>query len=309
MAKFDEAWKAFFSDNRRFADIMNMYCYQGEQVVKPEDVKEADTGQKVKVRDTVRKIVQGQKVMICGIENQEMLDHSLAARIMGYDHGDYEKQIRDIRRRNAQAFKEGYKTDVPGEMMYRFLKTDKLSPVGTIVIYSGGKWTAPRNLWELCGLTRSEGRRLKIVNNYPLHIIELTELSDENLEQFTTDIKQVFTLLKYSGKRDKIRKELENRKKYGQLSEDAGELISKYCRVDFKKYSDDKEAILMGSVSENFQKIFKEEREEAEQKKVHSIVQRMLKKGKYTSEEIADCVGISLKEVKKIEKELLSPAV
>ena len=47
----------------------------------------------------------------------------------------------------------------------------------------------------------------------------------------------------------------EDREKYGQLSEDAGELISKYCKVDFKKYSDE-EVIPMGSVSENFQKIF-----------------------------------------------------
>ena len=67
--------------------------------------------------------------------------------------------------------------------MYKFLKTDRLEPVGTIVIYSGGKWTAPRNLWELCGLSKSAGRRLKIVNNYPLHIIELTELTDKKLEQ------------------------------------------------------------------------------------------------------------------------------
>ena len=48
---------------------------------------------------------------------------------------------------------------------------------------------------------------------------------------------------------------LENREKYGQLSEDAGELISKYCRKKIKKYSDE-EVIPMGSVSENFQKIF-----------------------------------------------------
>ena len=68
--------------------------------------------------------------------------------------------------------------------------------------------------------------------------------------------------MKYSGKRDKIRKELENREKYGQLSEDANELVSKYSGVDFRKFDDSKEMIPMGSVTENFQKIFREEREE-----------------------------------------------
>lgn len=96
MGKFDEAWKAFFFDNRRFADIMNIYCYQGRQIVKPEDVKEADIARKEVTRDTVRKVVPGQKVMICGIENQEKLDYSMAARIMGDDCRDYERQIKTI---------------------------------------------------------------------------------------------------------------------------------------------------------------------------------------------------------------------
>ena len=41
MSKFDEAWKDYFSDNSRFADIMNMFCFQGERVIDPEDVKVA----------------------------------------------------------------------------------------------------------------------------------------------------------------------------------------------------------------------------------------------------------------------------
>ena len=97
MSKIDEVWKKYFSDNRRVADLMNMFCYQGEQVVRPEDVTEADPVQGRFARDTVRKVVCGQKVMICGIESQETMDYSMAARIMGYDLREYEKQIKTIK--------------------------------------------------------------------------------------------------------------------------------------------------------------------------------------------------------------------
>lgn len=81
--------------------------------------------------------------------------------------------------------------------------------MGTIVIYSGGKWTGPKSLWELCGIDKKLGKRMRIVNDYPLHIIELTELTEDKLAQFRTDVSLVFSLLKNTGKRDKIKEVLE----------------------------------------------------------------------------------------------------
>ena len=99
MSKFDEVWKDYFKESSRFADIVNMFCYQGEQVVAPKDVKEAKPGGGRFLRDTVRKVVCGHNIMICGIESRETIDYSLAARIMGYDHMEYEKQIKSIKKK------------------------------------------------------------------------------------------------------------------------------------------------------------------------------------------------------------------
>ena len=272
MSKFDEAWKDFFSDNRRFADIMNMFCFQGEQVIDPEDVKEADPGQGRFMRDTVRKVVRGQNVMICGIENQETLDHSLAARVMGYDHMEYEKQIKAIRKKNREIFAEA-ETDhfESGEILYKFLKTDRLNPVGTIVIYSGGKWTGPRSLWELCGIDKKLGKRMRIVNDYPLHIIELTELTESKLEQFRTDVKQVFSLLKNIGKRDKIKEVVEMLEGSLRLPDDANRLIELYCGKKFG--TDEEEVKTVASIRENFEKMMEREREEVRQEGIKGMVQ------------------------------------
>ena len=262
MSKFDEAWKDFFSDNRRFADIMNMFCFQGEQVIDPKDVKEADPGQGRFMRDTVRKVVRGHNVMICGIENQETLDHSLAARVMGYDHMEYEKQIKAIRKKNKEIFAEAEKDHFEsGELLYKFMKTDRLNPVGTIVIYSGGKWTGTRSLWELCGIDKKLGKRMRIVNDYPLHIIELTELTENKLEQFRTDVKQVFSLLKDIGKRDKINEVAERLEGSLRLPDDANRLIELYCGKKFG--TDEEEVKTVASIRENFEKMMERERDEA----------------------------------------------
>ena len=70
---------------------------------------------------------------------------------------------------------------------------------------------------------------MRIVNDYPLHIIELTELTENKLEQFRTDVKQVFSLLKNIGKRDKIKEVVERLEGSLRLPEDANRLIELYC--------------------------------------------------------------------------------
>ena len=179
MSKFDEAWKDYFSENSRFADIMNMFCFQGE-------------------------------------------------------------------------------------LLYKFLKTDRLNPVGTIVIYSGGKWTGPRSLWELCGIDKKLGKRMRIVNDYPLHIIELTELTESKLEQFRTDVKQVFSLLKNLGKRDKIKEVMAKVGKDVCLPEDANRMIELYFGKSFRNNEIDEEDIPMASIKENIEKMMERERERDE---------------------------------------------
>lgn len=43
MGAKDSVTKNYLSDNRRFADLCNYYLFDGEQVIRPEDLKEQDT--------------------------------------------------------------------------------------------------------------------------------------------------------------------------------------------------------------------------------------------------------------------------
>lgn len=97
----------FFSDNERYADIINGIGCDGVPFVRGKDLQELDIRvnfgrikrqgwrQKVKktfYRDLVRKTPFGVNFAIIGIENQEWIDYSLALRVLCYDAGEYEKQ-------------------------------------------------------------------------------------------------------------------------------------------------------------------------------------------------------------------------
>ncbi len=118
---------SFFSDNDRYADIINGIGCDGVPFVKGEDLQEADTrvhlGKNwglrknrkraaVKYRDLLRKTAFGMSFAMVGIENQEELDYALPLRVMCYDAGEYELKDTDI-----------FKTDV--KQVFDFIRFSK----------------------------------------------------------------------------------------------------------------------------------------------------------------------------------------
>lgn len=102
----DIGWKGFFSDDERYADIINGIGCKGRQVVKKENLQEQDTQtgflrspqfiqklsslkkKNVKIRDSIRKVAFGVNFAIIGIESQDTIDYSIPLRNMAYDVGE-----------------------------------------------------------------------------------------------------------------------------------------------------------------------------------------------------------------------------
>ena len=125
--------KKFFSDDERYADLINGLICQGRPVVRKEDLQDLDTQtgiwndpaihksknrRRVKLRDLVKKASFGVNFLVIGIENQQTIDYSLPLRCMTYEAGEYERQAAMIRRavRNADIKQN------PGEYLYSFSK-------------------------------------------------------------------------------------------------------------------------------------------------------------------------------------------
>lgn len=226
MGKKDKASWNYFQDEARVADIINMSCYGGKKTVKPEDVGDADSRNKNGERDLIRKTALGTRYALIGIENQETVDYSLPVRIMGYDYGDYKRQVDKIKRRNR---KKSVDSSVKNsaEYIYDYKKTDRIFPVVTIVFYYGDNWDGPESVKDMLD-TDKDMESSGYLQDYRINLIEVNKLTDEELGKFQTDIKQVFKFIRSRKDRDKMKEIIENDPYYRNVEKSAHDMMKIY---------------------------------------------------------------------------------
>lgn len=241
----DLQWKEYFSDDERYADIINGIACRGRQVVMKEDLQELDTQTgfsygmrfvrrwqdkmkrgRIRIRDCVRKTAFGMNFAIIGIENQEVTDYSIPLRNMAYDIGEYEKQAAKIR-------KEVRKSDKDlraGEYLYGFCKESRLHPVVTFILYSGKEpWDGPKSLHEILDFTDLPMELREMIADYSIHLIEIRKMQDTSV--FKTDVRQVFDFIRYSEDKKALRELVENNDYYRNMEEDAFDVVNHYTNT------------------------------------------------------------------------------
>ena len=247
--KNDILAKEFYSDNDRFAEIINGIGCLGQQVLSGEDLQDRDaqTGfgrfpefirrQKekyrtsrtgtLKIRDLVRKTSFGVNFAIIGIENQETIDYSIVLRSLSYDAGEYGRQYADIRRevRKNPAGLAG------GEYLYGFRKDSRLYPVVTFILYYGEEeWDGARDLHGILNFEGIPEPLQTMVPNYHINLVDIRRLTDTSM--FHTDVRQVFDFIRYSKNPEKLKELVTKNKAYQELEEDTYDLISEYTHAE-----------------------------------------------------------------------------
>lgn len=187
--EMDVSWKKYFQDDERYADLINGIGCGGRQVIRGEDLEEADSqlacgsypGRRrrrkgrVRVRDMVRRAKIGVNFVIIGTESQELVDYSIPLRCMVYDAGEYEKQAGKIRRKLKKQ-KKGLNA---GEYLYGFAKASRLYPVVTFILYGGSKkWDGPRTLHEMLDFTELPVTLRRFIPDYPVNLVEIRSIED-----------------------------------------------------------------------------------------------------------------------------------
>lgn len=241
----DIEWKGFFSDDERYADIINGIACQGRQMVTKTDLQELDTQtgflrrvkfirqwqdtfnhRNVRIRDCVRKAAFGVNFAIIGIESQEVTDYSIPLRNMAYDVGEYEKQAMKIRkevRRNYQGISAG-------EYLYGFRKESRLYPVVTFILYSGEEeWDGPKSLYEMLDFTGIPAGLKKMIPDYRVNVIDIRKLKDTSV--FKTDVRQVFDFIRCAKDKKALQELVENDDYYRNMEEDAFDVVSRYTNM------------------------------------------------------------------------------
>lgn len=172
MAEKDVTEKILEANNDVFSDIINGCLYQGEQVILPEDLQDhfaiSSYENKGKLYSTERDVskiwTNGVFNIAClGIENQTNIDVNMPLRVISYDGNIYKKQADD---HVANPY-----------------------PVITLVLYFGEQpWKAPLSLFDR--LTINE--RLKpFVNDYKIHVFDISHMNKEQVQKFNSDFKVV----------------------------------------------------------------------------------------------------------------------
>ena len=216
MGLADTVTKAYMKDNSVFADAFNYLIYGGEAVVDPKQLQELDTTEIAlpfgsqdedgkqpeeavqKYRDVLKSAIIKQDdeaaYILLGIENQTDIHYAMPVRNIIYDALQYGKQVADIaaKHRASDGDAKGHSR---GEYLSGFYKEDKITPVITLVLHFGAnEW--PLSLHEMMAVKNKN--LLNFVQDYQIHLIDPAKLSAEDLERFSSSLREVIGYIKYS---------------------------------------------------------------------------------------------------------------
>lgn len=173
MGQKDITEKILEAYNDVFSDVVNVLLFDGEVVLKPDELEEQASRSAYKADGKYREIErdvakrwknENIRVACIGLENQTESDADMPLRIMGYDGAEYRAQLN--------------------------LDQKDRYPVITLVLYFGHKkhWDKPLSLME----------RLKVpekfkpfVNDYKVNLFEIAFLDEEKVKLFKSDFKVV----------------------------------------------------------------------------------------------------------------------
>ena len=218
MSKKDTVTKAFMRENTVFADAFNYLIFGGKQVIQPEHLQELDTtelvqlivkGKKLqneaiqKYRDILKAAIimedENADYLLLGIENQTEVHYAMPVRNMIYDALQYGNQVSVIAAQHAKEKNAA----TPAEFISGFHKTDKLRPVITLVVHFGADpWDGATSLHEMMDLTREEMRAF--IQDYKIHLIDPAAIEPEELEKFSSSLREVLGCIKYSNDKEKL---------------------------------------------------------------------------------------------------------
>lgn len=287
MGKIDITDRSFFSNHERFAELINVNLYHGENILLPEKLitlsrsyPSMSSSSGSKNRDILMKDIRQN---ICyGMEIETESDYSMPERVMTYDVCEYEQQIKEIHhghtdRRDYQNYRE---------KKSRMKKSDFLLPTITVVLFLGeGHWAGRRTLSQLfCIPPRTRNLLGSMLHDYDFPLIEADFTNSEN---YRTDLKEFFQAMQCRKDRKKL-KTLLHAKNFQHLKAETEQAIAIHLHIQRLTAKMEKEDIPMCKAFDDLMKEQerngkregrKEGKREGRKEEKIIIIRRMLKAG------------------------------
>lgn len=332
MGKYDTCMKEFLQNKDRFADLFNGCCFQGRQIIRAEDLREASenyvitdkrlpgkTRQKDTeiIRDVKMVLGSGMVLQVLAVENQSYIDYAMPVRCMGYDAAEYRRQLKERKQERRLLMNSENRPKNPAvsmdETLSGILSSDRLHPVYTLCLYSGTEpWDGPRKLSDMMAFDPQNQNLQSLFEEYHLHLFCINE--QYVFDAFRSDLKPLFQAINCRNNKKKMI-ELMKDETYSHLNEDTWDAIAVMTdnaamlqKKDLYKAENQKEEFNM---CQALQELMQDERNEGriegrnegkiEDQKI--VIRNMINRG-YKTEDICAIAECSPAFVKEVETEL-----
>ena len=254
MGTKDSKAKEYLSDNMRFSEICNYVLFDGEKVIKPEDLKGCDTTEVLSVFGIDKKQIVKQKwrdllksvsvkhtgemyVILIGAEAQTDIHYAMPVKTMIYDALNYGEQVNEAKKRHRK--NKDYRSS--DEFLSGFTLDDKLTPVITITLYLGTtQWDGPRSLAEM--MPKMDERILPFINDYRINLLNPLEITD--FSKFETGLRPLFELLKNASDEEKLNDLITKDETFTKVDVETVAAINLFVGTDIK-YDEKEEVVNM----------------------------------------------------------------
>lgn len=243
MGKKDTVTKEYMRNPVVFADAFNQYLYHGRQVIKPERLRELDTTEiavpygsgdaavpEQRYRDVLKTVMTDGNRAYCilGIENQSDIHYAVPVKNGLYDFMQLARQVAETAKSHRREEKRKTGTESRSvskdEYLGGFYKTDRLVPVITLtVFYSAEEWDGPLTLREM--YADPDDAAVQYVPDYRVNLIAPGSMSEEEIEEFHSSLKEVMLYIKYSKDKEKLQEVIQKNQKFRSLERQAAEVI------------------------------------------------------------------------------------
>ena len=175
MAEKDITEKLLTDIDEVFADIYNSLCFNGENIIKPDDLSNASVTTAFISNDVTRGLISDVSkiyknsnltLALLNIENQSTEDSDMPFRIIGYEGAKYNSQL------------------ISG--------SDERYAVATLVLNFNTKkrWSTPKSIKE--SLKNKYPIELdEYINDYKVNVIDIAFLEKEDIKKLNSDFKAV----------------------------------------------------------------------------------------------------------------------
>ncbi|MCU6745496.1 hypothetical protein OCV77_13545 [Suilimivivens aceti] len=237
MGKYDTCMKEFLQNKDWFADLFNGCCFQGRQIIRAEDLREAsenyvitDKGMPGKTRQKDTEIIRdvkmvlgsGMVLQVLAVESQSYIDYAMPVRCMGYDAAEYRRQLKERKQERRLLMNSEIRLKNPAlsmdETLSGILRSDRLHPVYTLCLYSGTEpWDGPRKLSDMMAFDPQNQNLQSLFEEYHLHLFCINE--QHIFDAFHSDLKPLFQAMNCRNNKKKMI-ELMKDETYSHLNED-----------------------------------------------------------------------------------------